>query len=224
MSSNDAMSNDDVIDELNTLIETCKDGEYGFRTCAEHVKSSQLRQVFTSRADECRQGATELQSLVTRLGGKADTAQRQRDGAPRLGQPQGHADRRQRSGRAERVRAWRGRRFRALARERKRCRRRGLCSAARRREAQPRPGQDACATRCARPPGRAPATVRSTCGRARRRAPCRRRGRAATTSPRSITQVAVGEFGGEVVVLLDEDDRHRSACRRLAGRCRRACG
>jgi uncharacterized protein (TIGR02284 family) len=71
--SNDAMSNDDVVDELNDLIETCKDGEYGFRTCAEHVKSAQLRQVFTSRADECRQGATELQSLVTRLGGKADT-------------------------------------------------------------------------------------------------------------------------------------------------------
>ena len=71
--SNDAMSNDDVVDELNDLIETCKDGEYGFRTCAEHVKSAQLRQVFTSRADECRRGATELQSLVTRLGGKADT-------------------------------------------------------------------------------------------------------------------------------------------------------
>ena len=71
--SNDAMSNDDVVDELNALIETCKDGEYGFRTCAEHVKSAQLRQVFTSRADECRQGATELQSLVARLGGKADT-------------------------------------------------------------------------------------------------------------------------------------------------------
>ena len=71
--SNDVMSNDDVVDELNTLIETCKDGEYGFRTCAEHVKSTQLRQVFTSRADECRQAATELQSLVLRLGGKADT-------------------------------------------------------------------------------------------------------------------------------------------------------
>jgi uncharacterized protein (TIGR02284 family) len=71
--SNDAMSNDDVIDELNTLIETCKDGEYGFRTCAEHVKSTQLRQVFTSRADECRQGAAELQAIVTRLGGEADT-------------------------------------------------------------------------------------------------------------------------------------------------------
>ena len=71
--SNDAMSNDDVIDELNTLIETCKDGEYGFRTCAEHVKSEQLRQVFTSRADECSRGATELQSLVSRLGGKPDS-------------------------------------------------------------------------------------------------------------------------------------------------------
>jgi uncharacterized protein (TIGR02284 family) len=70
--SNDVMSNADVVDELNALIETCKDGEYGFRTCAEHVKSTQLRQVFTSRADECRQGAAELQSLVTRLGGKAD--------------------------------------------------------------------------------------------------------------------------------------------------------
>jgi uncharacterized protein (TIGR02284 family) len=71
--STDAMSNDEVVEELNDLIETCKDGEYGFRTCAEHVKSAQLRQVFTSRADECRQGATELQSLVARLGGKADT-------------------------------------------------------------------------------------------------------------------------------------------------------
>ena len=71
--SKDTMSNDDVIDELNALIETCKDGEYGFRACAEHVKSAQLRQVLTSRADECRQGATELQSQVTRLGGKADT-------------------------------------------------------------------------------------------------------------------------------------------------------
>ena len=67
------MSNDDVIDVLNDLIETCKDGEYGFRSCAEHVKSAQLRQTFTSRADECRQGATELQSHVARLGGKADT-------------------------------------------------------------------------------------------------------------------------------------------------------
>jgi len=68
-----AKSIQDYVSTLNKLIETCKDGEYGFRTCAEHVKSTQLRQVFTSRADECRQAATELQSLVLRLGGKADT-------------------------------------------------------------------------------------------------------------------------------------------------------
>ena len=73
MSNDDTMTNDDVVDTLNTLIETCKDGEYGFRTSAEHVKSAQLRQVFTSRAEECRQGATELQAIVTRLGGQPDT-------------------------------------------------------------------------------------------------------------------------------------------------------
>ena len=71
--SNDAMSNDDVVDELNTLIETCKDGEQGFRTCAEHTKSAQLKQTFLARAGECQKGASELQAIVTRLGGKADT-------------------------------------------------------------------------------------------------------------------------------------------------------
>ena len=67
------MDNEDVIDTLNKLIETCKDGEYGFRTCAEHVKSQQLRTVFLERAESCRKGATELQAEVTRLGGKPET-------------------------------------------------------------------------------------------------------------------------------------------------------
>ena len=31
------MSNDDIIDTLNDLIETSKDGEYGFRTSAEYL-------------------------------------------------------------------------------------------------------------------------------------------------------------------------------------------
>ena len=55
-----------TIDKLNTLIETCKDGEYGFRACAEHVKSRELKSVFLSRADGCQRGATELQALVAR--------------------------------------------------------------------------------------------------------------------------------------------------------------
>jgi uncharacterized protein (TIGR02284 family) len=69
----DKMDNDDVIDVLNKLIETCKDGEYGFRTCAEHVKSEQLRTVFLQRAETCRKGASELQAEVARRGGSAET-------------------------------------------------------------------------------------------------------------------------------------------------------
>jgi uncharacterized protein (TIGR02284 family) len=66
------MDNDDVIDTLNKLIDTCKDGEYGFRTSAEHVKSENLRTVFLERAESCRRGASELQAAVVRLGGKPD--------------------------------------------------------------------------------------------------------------------------------------------------------
>lgn len=67
------MSNDDVIDTLNTLIETCKDGEYGFRSCAEHAKSDELRTFFNRRAQECEQGARELQAQVVEYGGEPDT-------------------------------------------------------------------------------------------------------------------------------------------------------
>ena len=67
------MSSNDTIDTLNKLIETCKDGEYGFRSCAEHCKSPDLKTVFLNRAAECQRGASELQGLVARLGGKPDT-------------------------------------------------------------------------------------------------------------------------------------------------------
>lgn len=63
------MESKDVINELNTLIETCKDGEYGFLSCAEHVKSASLREVFTQRAADCRQACGELQQLVRQHGG-----------------------------------------------------------------------------------------------------------------------------------------------------------
>ena len=67
-----AMSNDDVVDTLNDLIETCKDGEEGFRTCAEDIKNPELKTMFTTAAQRCRQGASELQTEVQRLGGKAE--------------------------------------------------------------------------------------------------------------------------------------------------------
>ena len=68
-SNPDVVSNDEVVDVLNDLIETARDGEYGFRTCAEAVESSQLKQVFSDRALQCRAAADELVPLVARSGG-----------------------------------------------------------------------------------------------------------------------------------------------------------
>jgi len=66
------MSNDDIVDCLNDLIETCKDGEFGFDACAKHTSSSELRSVFLQRAAECRTAAAELQPYVVQYGGKPD--------------------------------------------------------------------------------------------------------------------------------------------------------
>jgi uncharacterized protein (TIGR02284 family) len=68
------MDRDDVVETLNDLIENCKDGEYGFRTCAELAKSANLKSVFTQRAGQCRAAADELQTLVTRFGNTPDTS------------------------------------------------------------------------------------------------------------------------------------------------------
>lgn len=64
--------NDDTIDTLNNLIETSKDGEYGFRSSAEAMRNAETRQLLLRRADECRQAASELQALVVSLGGTAE--------------------------------------------------------------------------------------------------------------------------------------------------------
>ena len=66
-------------DTLNDLIENCKDGEYGFRSTAEHARTESLKQVFLTRADDCQRAAAELQTLVAQLGGK------QADGGTVLG-------------------------------------------------------------------------------------------------------------------------------------------
>jgi len=67
------MTSEETIATLNALIETCKDGEYGFRACAEHVELSALRQLFVGRADDCARAAQELQAQVVQLGGEPDT-------------------------------------------------------------------------------------------------------------------------------------------------------
>lgn len=67
------MDSDKAVSTLNELIETCKDGEEGFRTCAEDISDPQIKSLFENRAQSCAQAATELQQVVSELGGKPET-------------------------------------------------------------------------------------------------------------------------------------------------------
>jgi len=68
--SHEDLSNDDVVDVLNDLLENSRDGEYGFRTCAEQVETANAKQLFSSRADGCRQAGDELIPLIRKYGGE----------------------------------------------------------------------------------------------------------------------------------------------------------
>jgi uncharacterized protein (TIGR02284 family) len=67
------MDNQDTIDVLNTLVETCNDGERGFRNVAEHANSSDLKTLFAMRANECHVAAGDLRERVLQLGGDPET-------------------------------------------------------------------------------------------------------------------------------------------------------
>ena len=58
----------DVIDVLKDLVECSKDGEYGFRECAEQAKRPDLKSMFQQRAEDCRRGAQELNQLLRECG------------------------------------------------------------------------------------------------------------------------------------------------------------
>lgn len=64
-----ATDNDNVISTLNNLIETCKDGENGFRTAADGVKNAELKTLFNTYSQQRAQFAAELQAEVRNLGG-----------------------------------------------------------------------------------------------------------------------------------------------------------
>ena len=59
----------DVVDILQDLAECSLDGEYGFRSCAEHAKREDLKSMFLQRADDCRRAAGELNELIRSCGG-----------------------------------------------------------------------------------------------------------------------------------------------------------
>jgi uncharacterized protein (TIGR02284 family) len=67
-------SNDDVISTLNGLIETCKDGQDGFKEAAEGVERSDLKSLFYEFSQQRSQFAGELQELVRTLGGDPENS------------------------------------------------------------------------------------------------------------------------------------------------------
>ena len=54
---------------LNHLIETCRDGERGFRFAANHVQTPEVKALFLAVAGEREQFADELIPFAQRLGG-----------------------------------------------------------------------------------------------------------------------------------------------------------
>jgi uncharacterized protein (TIGR02284 family) len=69
-----AIDTNDIRSTLNGLIETCKDGEAGFRTSAEELRDPQTRQLFESYANQRANFARDLQGLVVKTGGDAETS------------------------------------------------------------------------------------------------------------------------------------------------------
>jgi uncharacterized protein (TIGR02284 family) len=68
------LNREDEIDILNNLIETCKDGQEGFRSAAESVNDSHLKSLFNEFALQRAQFAGDLQAEVRRLGGDPEKA------------------------------------------------------------------------------------------------------------------------------------------------------
>ncbi|HKP69791.1 MAG TPA: PA2169 family four-helix-bundle protein [Pyrinomonadaceae bacterium] len=69
-----SIDNDDVISCLNGLIETCKDGQEGFKQAAEGVERSDMKSLFYEFSQQRAQFAGELQSMVQSLGGDPENS------------------------------------------------------------------------------------------------------------------------------------------------------
>ena len=59
-----------IVETLNDLIETCKDGQEGFRTASEGVEDSELKSIFSRYSLERSKFAGELQIEANTLGEK----------------------------------------------------------------------------------------------------------------------------------------------------------
>ncbi|NNF00627.1 MAG: PA2169 family four-helix-bundle protein [Pyrinomonadaceae bacterium] len=66
------MTKNEIISSLNNLIETCKDGQEGFRQASEGVEDSDLKSIFSEYSLQRAQMAGELQQIVSGLGGEPE--------------------------------------------------------------------------------------------------------------------------------------------------------
>jgi uncharacterized protein (TIGR02284 family) len=69
-----AVNREELIECLNDLIQTCRDGENGFQTAADHIKDTNLKELFGRYSIQRAQFASELQSEVRQLGGSPATS------------------------------------------------------------------------------------------------------------------------------------------------------
>ena len=67
-------TNDDVISTLNGLIETCRDGQEGFKQAAEGVERSDLKTLFYEFGQQRATFVGELQDVVRTLGGDPENS------------------------------------------------------------------------------------------------------------------------------------------------------
>lgn len=59
----------DLIAILQDLVACCKDGEYGFKSCADHAQRANLRAVLMQCSLDCARGAQDLNDQIQSLGG-----------------------------------------------------------------------------------------------------------------------------------------------------------
>lgn len=62
------MADDKVIAFVEKLIDTCRDGEKGYREAAEHISDPELRGYFSDQCAERAKFAEELQQALHRMG------------------------------------------------------------------------------------------------------------------------------------------------------------
>lgn len=71
--SSEPLSNDTVVSTLNGLIQTCRDGQEGFKDAAEGIDRSDLKSLFYEFSQQRAEFAGVLQGLVRSLGGDPET-------------------------------------------------------------------------------------------------------------------------------------------------------